>query len=297
MSLNPAHRASASTQTVCSCRCMTRRRRYSSDLTDDEWAILSSVLPAPLSDAGRGGRPEKHHRRAILDAIRYVCDGGIKWRALPADFPPWSTVYSFFSLWNTLQVWEKITDRLRQLARVAAGRNPHPSAAAIDSQSVHESAEGVVSTATSGFDPHKKVNGRKRHIATDVLGFLIAVIVTPANVQDRDAAMLLLTKAAHRGVRHVWADSGYLGPLARWAFHWFGLTLDIVKRRDPGRGKGFHLIARRWVVERTFAWISRRRRCARDYERLPESHTAFVHIAAHITMTRYITKRPTTQPT
>jgi len=293
MSLNPARAEHARRQAVCPCGCATRPRRYPSDLTDAEWAIVSAVLPPPLWLAGRGGRPERHHRRAIIDAIRYVCDNAIKWRALPADFPPWSTVYGFFAVWTRDLVWEMLTDRLRARARVAAGRRRLPSAAAIDAQSVHASAEGVVDAATSGFDPHKRVKGRKRHIATDVLGFLVAVVVTAANVQDRDAAMPLLAKAARRGVRHAWADRGYMGVLIDWARHCLSVTVQIVQRIDPGRGKGFHVVPRRWVVERTFAWISRRRRCARDYERQATSHAAWVHIAAQMTMTRYLARRTT----
>jgi transposase len=179
-----------------------------------------------------------------------------------------------------------LTDDLRALARVTEGRSEHPSAGCIDSQSVHESAEAVVSNDTSGFDPHKKVNGRKRHILVDVLGFLVAVVVTAANVQDRVAAKLLLAMAASRGIRHIWADSAYHGDDLATAARTLGITLDVVKRPHRGRGNGFHVIARRWVVERTFAWISRRRRCARDYERLPTTHEAWTHIAASFTLLR-----------
>lgn len=293
MSLNRAG-GDTSSPGVCPCGCTLRSRRYPSDLTDREWMLLEPVLPPALSGPGRRGRPEKHHRRAVLDAIRYVSDNGIKWRALPTDFPPWRTVYGFFAIWSTALVWEMITDRLRPAARLAAGRNPRPSAAVIDSQSVHRCAEGTVARHSSGFDSHKKVNGRKRHIATDTAGFLIAAVVTPANIQDRDAAMPLLTKAARRGARHTFADSGYLGDLAAWTDRYLGMSLEVVKHPDLNTGKGFRVLHRRWVVERTHAWISRRRRCARDYERLPSSHEAWIHIAAHITMLRYIARTTTT---
>ena len=146
MSLNRAG-GDTSSPGVCPCGCTLRSRRYPSDLTDREWMLLEPVLPPALSGPGRRGRPEKHHRRAVLDAIRYVSDNGIKWRALPTDFPPWRTVYGFFAIWSTALVWEMITDRLRPAARLAAGRNPRPSAAVIDSQSVHRCAEA----AGSGF--------------------------------------------------------------------------------------------------------------------------------------------------
>lgn len=292
MSLNRAGDDTSSVG-VCPCGCTLRPPRYPSDLTDEEWAILEPVLPAALSGPGRRGRPEKHHRRAVLDAIRYVSDNGIKWRALPIDFPPWRTVYGFFAIWSVAMVWEMVTDRLRPAARIGAGRHRRPTATVIDSQSVHRCAEGTVPRISSGFDSHKKVNGRKRHIATDTAGFLLAAVVTPANVQDRDAAMPLLTKAARRGARHAFADSGYHGDLTRWTNRYLDMTVEIVKHPDLNTGNGFRVLPRRWVVERTHAWITRRRRCARDYERLTTSHEAWIHIAAHITMLRYIARTTT----
>ena len=254
---------------------------------------MEPLLPGSLSMAGRGGRPELHHRRAIIDAVRYVADNGAKWRALPADFPPWSTVYGFFAAWSRDLVWALVTDELRALARVAAGRNEQPSAGSIDSQSVHESADAVVGKDTSGFDPHKKVNGRKRHIVVDVLGFLVAVTVTAANVQDRIPAVPLLAQAFRRGIRHIWADSAYHGDELAAAARELEMTLDVV-HRPRGRGNGFTVVPRRWVVERSLAWLSRRRRCARDYERKPEIHEAWVHVAASFTMLRRLAA--TTKP-
>jgi putative transposase len=251
--------------------------------------VLEPVLPVPLCRTPLGGRPEKHHRRAVVDAILYLVDNGCKWRALPADFPPWRTVYGIFAAWQADRIPASLADDLRAAARQAAGRHREPSAAVIDAQSVHESAEGVVPAASSGFDPHKKVNGRKRHILTDTCGFLILVAVTPASAQDRDLAFPLLAAARARG-RHrlarLWADQGYLGTWAGWARHHYGITTEIVAR--PGPGTGFHAVPRRWVVERTLAWITRRRRCARDYERLPAHHAAMVCWAAISQMTRRI---------
>lgn len=275
----------------CSCGCMTRRPRYQSDLTDTQWAILAPLLPIPLSQTDLGGRPEKHHRRTMLDAIFYVLDNGIKWRALPADFPPWSTVHGLFTRWNREHGPHDLLDALRAQLRQALGRQANPTAGCIDSQSVHETTEATVSTATSGFDPHKKVNGRKRHIVVDTLGLLVAVVITPANTQDRDAAWPLLHAAARRGLRHIWADHGYTGPLSTHTEPIPGLTVEIVARP---REKGFHVLPRRWVVERSFAWISRRRRCARDYERLPQHHQAMVQWAAILQMTRHLARLPQT---
>jgi putative transposase len=154
---------------------------------------------------------------------------------------------------------------------------------------VHATAEATVPRATSGFDQHKKVNGRKRHIITDTLGLLVNVLITAANVQDRDAARPLLAHAAARqGLRIVWADKGYEGPLLKQAKDILGLLLQIIYR--PREQKGFQVLPRRWVVERTFAWISRRRRCARDYERLPQHHATMVRWAAIIHMTRHLAR-------
>jgi len=265
---------------------MTRTPRYPSDLTDEQWQVMQPLLPVPLANTPLGGRPEKHHRRAVVDAIFYVVDNGIKWRALPADFPPWRTVYGFTRRWRADRVTHDLVDQLRALIRQAAGRDAEPTAGVIDAQSVAESAEGVVPKATSGYDRHKNVNGRKRHLLVDTLGLLIAVTITPANVQDRDPAVTLLRRARARGrkLQRIWADSAYHGEWTTWAEHTCGTVVDIVTR-DPGQ-VGFQVLPRRWVVERTNAWITRRRRCARDYERLPSQHAAMVQWAAILQMTR-----------
>jgi len=276
----------------CDCGCARRARRYPTDLTDEQWAVLEPLLPVMLCLTVLGGRPEKHWRRAMIDAMFYICDNGCKWRALPADFPPWKTVYGMFSRWKRDGVWADVVDLLRAAVRTAEGRDPEPSAGVIDSQSVHESAEGVVPAATSGFDSYKRVNGRKRHLLVDTLGLLVAVVVGPASGQDRDGAVALLARARRRGRRRLalaWADNGYHGAYQDWSRRQLGITVEIVDSpalHASRKGKGFQVLARRWVVERTNAWISRRRRCARDYERLPEHHEAMVQLAAIIQMTR-----------
>jgi putative transposase len=245
-----------------------------------------------LCDTPLGGRPEKHSRRAVIDAICYVADNGIKWRALPADFPPWQTVHGLFARWAKDGVAADVTDRLRARVRAAAGRHPEPSAGIVDAQSVRESAEGVVPAATSGFDFHKKVNGRKRHVLADTLGLLITAAVSPASTADRDGAAVLLAHARARG-RHrlalVWADNGYNDKaFTAWAARELAITIEIVAQ--PRNQQGFQVLPRRWVIERTLAWITRRRRCARDYERLPAHHAAWIHWAANIQMTRRLAK-------
>jgi transposase len=292
MTLNRATAGRANAGLPCECGCEQRVPYYPSDLTDEQWAVLEPVLPVMLCGTELGGRPEKHRRRTMIDAVFYVLDNGIKWRAMPADFPPWQTVYHLFRRWREDGAWAAVAGLLRPAARRAAGRGPEPSAGIIDSQSVHESAEGVVPAATSGFDSHKKVNGRKRHLLVDTLGLLIGVAVTPASTPDRAGAALLL-KAARKAGRHrlalTWADKAYDGDWRHWAQRTLGITVEVVLQpRD--QEPGFHVLPRRWVVERTHAWITRRRRCARDYERLPETHAAMVTIAATIQMTRRIAK-------
>jgi transposase len=205
-------------------------------------------------------------------------------------------VYGLLARWKKDGVLGDTCDLLRARIRIAAGRDPEPSAAIIDSQTVQESAEGVLPAASTGSDSHKRTDGRKRHLLADTLGLLIAVIVTPASTQDRDVAYALAHQARHRG-RHrlhlIWADQAYEGPWTWWAFHVLGIAIHVVRRLDGQRG--FVVLPRRWVVERTNAWVSRRRRCARDYERLPARHEAMVQWAAILQMTRRLAKTTTTK--
>jgi putative transposase len=265
-----------------------RPRRYPSDTTDAEWALLEPLLPPPASGHGRGGRPEAHHRRDIVDAIRYVAHNGCVWRALPCDFPPWRTVYGFYWRWNASGATTVLHDQLRTQVRLAAGRNPQPSAAIIDSQSVR--AADTVPRSSRGFDAAKKINGRKRHLAVDTLGLLLAIVVTAASVQDRDGARPLLwrLRVAQRHIRLVWADAAYAGRLVAWAMATLRLRVQLVRRR---LAHAFEVLPRRWVIERTFAWLSRYRRTVRDYERLPEHHQAMVQWAMITIMTRRLARR------
>ena len=195
-----------------------RAVRYPSDVTDAQWAELDPLLPDPACLAGRGGRWEKHCRRLIVDAIGYVVDNGIKWRALPADFPPWQTVYKRFAAWEKVGASQRLLDALRDRVRLAEGRVAAPSAAVMDSQSVR--AAETVGRAARGWDGGKKVAGRKRHIVVDTPGLLVAVLVTPASTQDRVAARSLLRRLrdiAGGRVSSVWADGGCTGPLLDWA--------------------------------------------------------------------------------
>jgi transposase len=255
---------------------------YPSDLADPQWQVIAAHLPGYVP--GRRGRPPVHSARVIVDAILYLDRTGCAWRYLPADFPPWRTVYGYFARWRDDGTLARLHDALRAQVRQAAGRDAAPSAAVIDSQSIR--AADTVPKATRGWDAAKKVNGRKRHIAVDAAGLLLAVVITAACVQDRDAARPLLWNLARacRHIRLIWADSGYqAGRLLAWAAR-LQLTVQIVRRPDDLHT--FQVLPRRWVVERTFAWISKHRRTVRDYERLTASHEAMITWAMIALMAR-----------
>lgn len=260
----------------------------SSSTTDAQWRILEPLLPPPGTTRGKGGQPEKHPRRLILDAIFYLVRGGIAWAQLPREFPPHQTVYGIFGRWAKAGAWQHIHDALRDLVRVHAGRHPLPTAAIIDSQTVR--GADTVPTATAGYDAGKKTKGRKRHIATDTMGLLLAVVVTAAHIQDRDGAHRLLAalRARFSTISHVWADGGYAGRLLPWAKKTLSLTVEVVKRTD--KTSGFLVLPRRWVAERTFGWITKHRRCVRDYETLPTHHEAIVTLAMIMTMSRRLAR-------
>jgi transposase len=244
---------------------------YPSDLTDAQWQVIAPHLPPDRP--GRRGRPLVWPRRRIVEAILYLDRTGCAWRYLPSDFPPWQTVYGYFAAWRDDGTLARLHDALRALVRAAAGRAAEPTAAVIDSQSVR--AADTVPKTSRGWDNAKKVNGRKRHIAVDTTGLVLAVVITAASVQDRDGARPLLWNL-HRAcikVLLVWADTGYnAGKLTAWATA-MKMTIQIVARRDR---HVFQVLPRRWVVERTFAWITKHRRTVRDYETLPASHEAMI---------------------
>jgi transposase len=260
----------------------------SSSMTEAQWQLLEPLLPPPGNTAGRGGRPEKHDRRRVLDAIFYLVRGGIAWAALPAEFPPAKTVYGIFRRWAAAGAWVRIHDALRDRARIHAGRHPLPTAAVIDSASVR--GADTVPARSRGYDAGKKVNGRKRHLAVDTGGLLLAVVVTIAGLQDRDGAHRLLTalRAKFSTIGLVWADGGYAGRLVDWAQAVLAFAVTIVKRTDDLTG--FRVLPRRWVVERTLAWLSKHRRCVRDYETRPDHAEAMVYIAMIMTMSRRLAR-------
>lgn len=261
------------------------RQAYQSDLKGQEWKWLKKFLPSP-STVGTRGRPQEWPPREIINAILYLLRTGCQWRMLPHDLPPWQTVYYHHRKWRLNGTWEKINRLLRERVRQNAGREATPSAAIVDAQSV----KTTLVKGKRGFDAGKNVNGRKRHIVVDTLGLLLTVLVTAASVQDKPGGKLLLAQLQQRlnmpRLRLFWADGGYGGqPFADWVRITFGWIWQVVKRNTDVQG--FHVLPRRWVVERTFGWLNNYRRLSKDYEELPDTSETLIYLGmSHIMLKR-----------
>lgn len=254
-------------------------RTYPTDLTDSQWHHIKDFFPAPKQT----GRPRKVEFRRVVNGVLYLVFTGCQWRFLPKEYGKWQTVYYYFARWQGNGTWLRIHDSLRARLRQKKRRHKHPTAGSLDSQSVKTTAV----PSSRGFDAGKKIQGRKRHILVDTLGLMMAVLVTTACVQDRDGLKKLLrVPGVHRKkLRKIWVDGGYRGEVIEWVKARFRYCLEVVLRSD--KKQGFVVLPKRWIVERTFAWLSNHRRLSKDYERFTQTSETMMRLA----MTRLMLRR------
>ena len=275
-----------------------QQKVYPTDVSDQQWVLIQPFLPAPV----HLGRRRTTHLREVVNAILYLLRSGGAWRLLPHDFPPWQTVYRYFRAWLAAGIWEGIHTALRERLREKVGRKATPSAGIVDSQSVKITCQ----KGFRGYDGAKKVNGRKRHVLVDTQGLLLKVVVSPANIQDTDGAEVLFEriKGHFPSLKHIWVDGGYKGQFIKMMKKRFKITVEVVKHawgelkrgvwlpadaEPPIIPTGFHVLPRRWVVERTFAWLGMYRRLSKDYEEHLQVSEGMVQIAMINLMRRRLT--------
>ena len=270
------------------------RRPYLSDLSDEEWALLEPLL----ASSERRGRPPKWPARRVANAVFYLLRSGCAWRMLPHEYPPWQTVYYHFRRWRLDGRLHRAHDALRSEVRAREGRARDPSAAAIDSQAVKTSRAGG---PERGYDGAKRLAGRKRHILVDTNGLVLAACVHGADLPDRDGGRRLLAEGLGRKLPRlelVWADGAYTRGFREWAQEELGWRVEVPYHRDrqlwryglEEKPRGFRVLPRRWVVERTFAWLSQVRRLSKDYERLPQTAEAMIYWAMSRIMLRRLVR-------
>jgi putative transposase len=240
---------------------------YSTNITDNQWQSIEKLI--------NNKRKRKFSLRIIINSLFYISKTGVQWRLLPKDFPKWQLVYYYFRKWTGEGLIEEIHDTLRGVIRKNMGKEESPSLGLLDSQSVKTQSM----TTEKAYDGNKKINGRKRHIITDTLGLIMVIVIHCANIQDRAGARKVIEELRYKypRLKKILADQGYTGDLINWVMQFFGWTVEIVKK--VAGISGFNVLPKRWIVERTFGWLSFQRRLVRDYEQKIECSQSFVYIA------------------